>query len=100
MAFTPRLGQGLAPKSSLNHRIVEGQFRPLQWRLVLHFAREGGGALFMRSTKLVFAGLLAFFAATGPLAAAEPSVAGLWQKTDEQTVGPSQGSFDRSENVQ
>ena len=28
------------------------------------------GALFMRSTKLVFAGLLAFFAATGPLAEA------------------------------
>jgi hypothetical protein len=46
------------------------------------------GALFMRSTKLVFAGLLAFFAATGPLSAAEPSVAGLWQKTDEATGKP------------
>jgi uncharacterized protein (DUF2147 family) len=42
----------------------------------------------MRSTKLVFAGLLAFFAAIGPVAAAEPSVAGLWQKTDEATGKP------------
>jgi uncharacterized protein (DUF2147 family) len=41
----------------------------------------------MRSTKLVFAGLLVFFAAVGS-AAAEPSVAGLWQKTDEATGKP------------
>jgi hypothetical protein len=34
---------------------------------------------------MVVAGLVAFFAALGPLAAAEPSVAGLWQKIDEQS---------------
>ena len=42
----------------------------------------------MRSTKLILAGLVASFAAVQPLAAAEPSVAGLWQKTDEATGKP------------
>jgi Uncharacterized protein conserved in bacteria (DUF2147) len=42
----------------------------------------------MRSTKLILAGLVALFAAVSPLAAAEPSVAGLWQKTDETTGKP------------
>ena len=42
----------------------------------------------MRSTKLIFAGLVASFAAVQPLAAADPSVAGLWQKTDETTGKP------------
>lgn len=42
----------------------------------------------MRSTKLILAGLVALFAAVSPLAAAEPSVAGLWQKTDEATGKP------------
>ncbi len=36
-------------------------------------------------TKPLIAGLVAFFAAVQPLAAAEPSVAGLWQKIDDQT---------------
>jgi uncharacterized protein (DUF2147 family) len=42
----------------------------------------------MRSTKLILAGLVALFAAVSPLAAAEPSVAGLWQKTDDATGKP------------
>jgi uncharacterized protein (DUF2147 family) len=42
-------------------------------------------ALAMRS---FLAGLLALFAAVQPLAAADPSVAGLWQKTDEATGKP------------
>jgi uncharacterized protein (DUF2147 family) len=46
----------------------------------------------MRSTKLisalVLAGLAALFAAVQPVAAADPSVAGLWQKTDEATGKP------------
>jgi uncharacterized protein (DUF2147 family) len=42
----------------------------------------------MRSTKLILVGLVALFAAVSPLAAAEPSVAGLWQKTDEATGKP------------
>jgi len=42
----------------------------------------------MRSTKLILAGLVALFAAVQPLAAADPSVAGLWQKTDEATGKP------------
>ncbi len=41
----------------------------------------------MRLTKLILAGLVATFAAV-QLAAAEPSVAGLWQKTDEATGKP------------
>ncbi len=39
-------------------------------------------------TKLVVAGLAVFFAAVSPVAAAEPSVAGLWQKTDDATGKP------------
>ena len=42
----------------------------------------------MRSTNLILAGLVALFAAVRPLAAADPSVAGLWQKTDEATGKP------------
>ena len=38
----------------------------------------------MRLTKLLFAGLVATFASM-QFAAAEPSVAGLWQKIDEAT---------------
>jgi uncharacterized protein (DUF2147 family) len=41
----------------------------------------------MRLTKLIFAGLVAMFAGVH-LAAAEPSVAGLWQRTDEATGKP------------
>jgi uncharacterized protein (DUF2147 family) len=41
----------------------------------------------MRLTKLIFAGLVAMFAGV-QLAAAEPSVAGLWQRTDEATGKP------------
>jgi hypothetical protein len=39
-------------------------------------------------TKLFVAGLVAFFAAVSFAAAAEPSVTGLWQKTDDETGGP------------
>jgi uncharacterized protein (DUF2147 family) len=45
-------------------------------------------ALAVRLTVLVIAGLTALFAAIQPLAAAEPSVAGLWQKTDTATGKP------------
>jgi uncharacterized protein (DUF2147 family) len=45
-------------------------------------------ALVLRLTTLILAGLVALFAAAQPLAAAEPSVAGLWQKTDEATGKP------------
>ena len=39
-------------------------------------------------TRLIVAGLVAIFAAVLPAAAQEPSVAGLWQKIDEQTGKP------------
>jgi len=39
----------------------------------------------LRFLGVVTAGLIALLAAGGPAAAAEPSVAGLWQKIDEQT---------------
>ncbi len=39
----------------------------------------------VRLTTLVIAGLAALLAASQPLAAAEPSVAGLWQKIDTET---------------
>jgi uncharacterized protein (DUF2147 family) len=39
-------------------------------------------------TRLVAVGLVALFAAVAPAAAAEPSVAGLWQKVDEATGKP------------
>ncbi len=39
----------------------------------------------MRLTKPFMAGLVALFAAVQPLAAADPSVAGLWQKVDAST---------------
>jgi hypothetical protein len=39
-------------------------------------------------TRPAVIGLLAFFAIVQPAAAAEPSVAGLWQKIDEQTGKP------------
>jgi len=42
-------------------------------------------ALRLRFLGVVTAGLIALLAAGGPAAAAEPSVAGLWQKIDEQT---------------
>jgi hypothetical protein len=41
--------------------------------------------LAVRLTRLAMAGLVALVAASQPLAAAEPSVAGLWQKIDEDT---------------
>jgi|SRR5579862_539980 len=43
--------------------------------------------LVAQSAKFVFAGLIAL-AAANSVAAQEPSVAGLWQKTDEQTGNP------------
>ncbi len=39
----------------------------------------------MRLTRPIMAGLVVLFAAVQPLAAAEPSVAGLWQKIDATT---------------
>ncbi len=45
-------------------------------------------ALAARFARLAIAGLVAFVAATQPLAAAEPTVAGLWQKTDAETGKP------------
>ena len=39
----------------------------------------------LRFSALATAGLIALLAAGGPAAAAEPSVAGLWQKIDEET---------------
>jgi uncharacterized protein (DUF2147 family) len=42
-------------------------------------------ALGLRFLGVATAGLIALLAAGGPTAAAEPSVAGLWQKVDEQT---------------
>jgi hypothetical protein len=39
----------------------------------------------VRLTRLAVAGLIALFAAVQPLAAAEPSVAGLWHKVDPET---------------
>jgi Uncharacterized protein conserved in bacteria (DUF2147) len=45
-------------------------------------------ALAARFARLAIAGLVAFAAATQPLAAAEPTVAGLWQKTDAETGKP------------
>jgi uncharacterized protein (DUF2147 family) len=41
--------------------------------------------LAMRWTRLAMAGLVALFAISQPLAAAEPSVVGLWQKVDAET---------------
>jgi len=53
-----------------------------------------GGLLIMHLRKLAMAGLVALFAAvsSAAAAAAEPSVAGLWQKLDEET-GKSVGWF-------
>jgi len=42
-------------------------------------------ALGLRLTRVVTAGLIALLAAGGPVMAAEPSVAGLWQKIDDET---------------
>ena len=42
-------------------------------------------SLAVQRTKPLIVALVAFFAAVRPLAAAEPSVAGLWQKTDAET---------------
>lgn len=45
-------------------------------------------ALSVRLTRLAIAGVVALLAATQPLIAAEPTVAGLWQKTDAETGKP------------
>src|SRR6204780_1684348 len=42
-------------------------------------------ALGLRLTRVATAGLIALLAAGGPVMAAEPSVAGLWQKIDDET---------------
>ena len=42
----------------------------------------------MQLTRLAVVGLVALVAATQPLIAAEPTVAGLWQKTDAETGRP------------
>jgi uncharacterized protein (DUF2147 family) len=44
--------------------------------------------LVVQSAKFVMAGLIALVAAANSAAAQEPSAAGLWQKTDEQTGNP------------
>src|SRR5580658_10054133 len=44
-----------------------------------------GGLFIVQARTLVMAGIVAFFAALTPAAAAEPSVAGLWQKVDAET---------------
>jgi uncharacterized protein (DUF2147 family) len=44
--------------------------------------------LVVQSTRLVMAGLLALVAVANSAAAQEPSVSGLWQKTDAQTGNP------------
>ena len=45
-------------------------------------------ALAVQLTRLAVVGLVALVAATQPLIAAEPTVAGLWQKTDAETGKP------------
>jgi hypothetical protein len=45
-------------------------------------------ALVVRLTQLAIAGVVPLLAATQPLTAAEPTVAGLWQKTDAETGKP------------
>ena len=45
-------------------------------------------ALAVQLTRLAVVGLVALVAATQPLIAAEPTVAGLWQKTDAETGRP------------
>jgi uncharacterized protein (DUF2147 family) len=44
--------------------------------------------LVVQPAKFVMAGLIALIAAASPAAAQEPTVSGLWQKTDEQTGNP------------
>ena len=45
-------------------------------------------ALAMRFARLAMAGLVVFMATAQPLTAGEPTVAGLWQKTDAETGKP------------
>ena len=73
---------------SLIHRIVgrqaRGQFRAVSFP----HDRKRRGPLAAQITKFFVAGLVALLAAVSYAAAAEPSVAGLWQKTDEETGAP------------
>lgn len=71
--------------ASLNHRIVERLVLRHQWRLLILAGVKMEEPLALRLAGLMIAGLAAFLAASPPLAAAEPSVAGLWQKIDPET---------------
>jgi uncharacterized protein (DUF2147 family) len=48
-------------------------------------AKKNGGQMIVQARKLALAGLVTLLATMHPAAAAEPSVAGLWQKVDEET---------------
>jgi uncharacterized protein (DUF2147 family) len=48
-------------------------------------AKKNGGQMIVQARKLALAGLVTLLATLHPAAAAEPSVAGLWQKVDEET---------------
>jgi uncharacterized protein (DUF2147 family) len=48
-------------------------------------AKKNGGQMIVQARKLALAGLVTLLATVHPAAAAEPSVAGLWQKVDEET---------------
>jgi hypothetical protein len=56
--------------------------------LILALASEWRSQLAVRFLSLITAGLIVFCAAVQPLAAAEPSAAGLWQKIDPETGKP------------
>jgi uncharacterized protein (DUF2147 family) len=47
--------------------------------------KKNGGQMIVQARKLALAGLVTLLATVHPAAAAEPSVAGLWQKVDEET---------------
>jgi uncharacterized protein (DUF2147 family) len=58
--------------------------RDIDAKMLIIFG-EWRDSLKLRWAGLVILGLLAFFPAVSSVAAAEPSVAGLWQKIDDQT---------------
>jgi uncharacterized protein (DUF2147 family) len=84
--------QALGKKGVLGHRAVR-KSPHCPWKKDERFPdfysqRDWRSSVAKRSITLVVAGFAAFFAAAVSCAAAEPSVAGLWQKLDEQTGKP------------